>query len=294
MLGSLRMLPRIVTVLCASCVLALGCGDSEGAGGSADASGLVDACEAYCQASLSQPCGEMVLTVEQCQQQCQSAPLQTQGFCEEEAAAAFECSAEGGFTCTSYDSDGDGVEDTSVPTPNAPCAEQQQAYATCESTAGCDRMCAEADAQGCGDGCLARCEGRMAELDQAGLGCGLYYNGYANCSALVGLSCEGGAPAPDELCLDALFQAGECANPDLASDDLCPIYCFAAEEIGCSSDCSADCASREADPTCGAAWVDLLDCVTFFGDATCDAGVLLPTADGICSSERDAYQACAG
>ena len=38
----------------------------------------------------------------------------------------------------------------------------------------------------------------------------------------------------------------------------------------------------------------MLDCITFFGDASCEGDLLIASADGICSSERDTYKSCAG
>lgn len=267
-----------------------GCGDDTDDGGNPDA--LVSACESYCEAGLAQPCGENQATESQCKAQCAFLPTQTKGFCENEAAATFECAAEGGFTCMGIDTDGDGVDDTQTPVPNDQCVTQAQAYATCESTAGCGRFCASADDEGCGGGCLEACEGRQAEIEAQTANCGFAYNSYASCGGLLGVQCDGGDARPGDDCLDAAFTVGECLNPD--APDLCPSYCFGAEEIGCTSDCATVCAANLADPTCGSQWNSLLDCVTFFGDASCQNGLVLPTSDGICSSERDAYQSCTG
>lgn len=272
------------------------CGDSgddgEGGSGAGSSSGLISACEDYCSAALAQPCGENQLTVEQCQSQCGFLPTQLKGICETENAAAFECLAEAGFTCTGYDTDGDEVEDTFTPVANATCLEEQQAYATCETTAGCKRFCITAEDAGCGEGCLERCESKRAEVEAASATCGIYYSSYVSCGSSAGITCDGGTPRPNDFCIDSAFNVGDCVNPD-ATDD-CPAYCFGAEEIGCMPGCDAECASRLADATCGQAWASLLDCVTFFGDATCENDVVMPTADGICSSEREAYLACGG
>lgn len=251
---------------------------------------VTEACEAYCTAALTEPCGDTQLTVTQCKAQCSYYADQLLGVCEAETKAVFECVSAGGFECTGYDTDGDGADDTFVPTPKDQCLTEQQAQVTCESAAGCKRYCKVAGDEGCGDGCLEACEARAAELDTDAGMCSYGYQTFVGCGARLGVTCTAGKPAPSAECIDAAFSTGECLTPD----DLCGAYCFAAGEIGCGSDCAAGCAARSEDTTCGSQWAGVLDCISFFGAAACEAGVLVPTADGICSSERDSYLQCAG
>jgi hypothetical protein len=53
----------------------------------------------------------------------------------------------------------------------------------------------------------------------------------------------------------------------------------------------ADCAAKAADPTCGSAWNEVMDCGLFFGDAACteDMGLM---ANSICDSEAQTYATC--
>lgn len=278
--------------------LLVGCGDDSGAGGGS-ASDLEAACEDYCAAAFGFQCGDQLLTVDQCQSQCGFLSTQTQGFCESEAAAAYQCLADGGFQCTGFDTDGDGTEDTFTPTPKSTCLSEQQAQATCESEAGCDRFCATAEEEGCGGpSCVSACDAKRDELAALAEGgsCGFTYGGFVSCGSIFGVTCEGGTAVPSIECVDQAFSVGECIQEASGEPtDLCTSYCFAAEAYACGgSGCDETCAANTADPTCGTAWTDMLDCISFFGDAACEGGALMASADGICSSERDAYQSCSG
>jgi hypothetical protein len=260
------------------------CGDDTGAGGGS-ASELEAACEDFCAAAFGIQCGYLA--------------TQTKGFCEAEAASAYQCLANGGFECTGFDSDGDGTEDTFTPTPKSACISEQQAQLTCESEAGCDRFCATADEAGCGGAtCVTACETKRDELAALGDsgGCGFAYGSFLSCGAVFGATCEAGTAVPSMDCIDQAFSVGECVQEASGEPgNLCASYCFGAEVYACgASDCDASCAANAADASCGAAWSDMLDCVTFFGDAACEGGMLIASADGICSSEREAYKACAG
>lgn len=281
-------------------LLSIGCGDDSGAGGGASASELESACEDYCAAALGFQCGDQTLSVEQCQSQCGFLTTQTKGFCEAEAATAYQCLADGGFECVGYDTDGDGKEDTYTPTPKSTCISEQQAQLTCESEAGCDRFCATAEDAGCGgSACVTACEAKRDELDAVGDtgNCGYTYNAFLSCGSIFGATCEGGAAVPAIECIDQAFSVGQCIQDASGepSDDLCASYCFGAEAYACgASGCEETCAANVADATCGTAWNNMLDCITFFGDATCEGGIVIASADGICSGERDAYKSCAG
>lgn len=253
---------------------------------------MIEGCKAYCAAALAQKCGDGLLTVEQCQAQCTFLPTQTKGFCEAEAGALYQCTADGGFTCLGIDTDGDGKDDQFTPAPKNTCLPETQAQFDCEQNAGCGRFCAAADEAGCGSGCLDACEAKKAQYEMGVDGsCALQYNSFVNCGGQLGVVCEGAAPRPDDFCVDQAFQVAEC----VAGTDACAIYCTGADLLACgSSNCVSDCTAKNADPTCGTQWASVLDCLTFFGDGACEAGKLVPATEGICSGDRDAYLMCAG
>ena len=279
--------------------LLAGCGDDTGSGGGSSASDLEAACEDYCAAAFGIECGDMILTVDQCKSQCGFIETQTKGFCEAELATAYQCLADGGFECTGFDTDGDGTDDSFIPAPKATCLSEQQAQAQCEADAGCDRFCAAADDDGCGGpACVSACEAKRDELAALGDtgGCGYAYGSFVSCGATLGVTCEASGAVPAVECIDQAFSVGECIQ-EASGDpsDLCAGYCFASEAYACgASGCAASCADATTDPTCGSAWSDMLDCISFFGDAVCEGNLLIASADGICSSERDAYKTCAG
>ena len=209
-------------------MLSAACGDDTGTGGGS-ASNLESACEDYCAAAFGIQCGEQLLSVDQCQSQCGYLTTQTQGFCEQEAADAYQCLADGGFDCTGFDTDGDGTEDTFTPTPKSTCLNEQQAQITCESEAGCDRFCATADDAGCGGAaCVSACEAKRDELTAIGEngGCGFAYGGFVSCGSLFGATCEGGTAVPSMQCIDQAFSVGECIQQASGDpEDLCAGYC---------------------------------------------------------------------
>jgi hypothetical protein len=93
------------------------------------------------------------------------------------------------------------------------------------------------------------------------------------------------------VCAYSVMTVAECIGDE--STNMCDGWCWAADRLGCGGDdCAADCQANQEDAACGVEWLDLLDCVLFFGDAECsDAGLI---GNGICDSEMTAYQACSG
>lgn len=272
------------------------CGDDSGSGGGANADALIEGCQAYCDAALTEKCGDFPLTVNQCKAQCDFLPNQTKGFCETEAGAVYQCQADGGFTCTGFDTDGDGMDDTFQPVPNSTCIAEQQAYLDCENTAGCKRFCAAAEEEGCGSAsCVDDCETKKAgyEMGADGMSCALQYNAYVNCGGQLGVVCDGSTPRPQEFCVDQAFSVAECVAGSNA--DACTVYCTGADILACgSADCASTCSANAADAACGSNWNSMIDCLSFFGDGACEAGMFLPTADGICSSDRTSWESCKG
>lgn len=265
-----------------------GKGGSSGGGTGGSVSGNTDElldliethCEADCDAQYALDCAPQNSNALVCETSCVAATAQVGDFCLVEYAALVECKAAGGYSCV-----------TEYPYPNSTCASQQLAFSECTRDIGCKRYCAKSVEEACTDAslddCIAACLEEEAALPDD---CEHYFDGIPYCQAtMTGTTCVDGRLSTPEACAYSVMSVAECLTDE--SSDLCEGFCWAADRLNCGGeDCAADCAAKSADETCGAAYVDMLDCAMFFGDAACVDGTFM--ANGICDSEAQTYATC--
>jgi hypothetical protein len=108
-----------------------------------------------------------------------------------------------------------------------------------------------------------------------------------------GAECVDGELKTPMACASTVMRVAECIFDDSTEPepDMCEAWCWAANELGCGgADCATECANRSTDATCGMAWIEVLDCGLFFGDAACADGFLAGTS--ICDSYMTTYTTC--
>ena len=237
-------------------------------------------CEADCAAQYALDCAPANSNALVCETSCVAATAQVGDFCLVEYAALVECRAAGGYECLQE-----------YPYPRATCAGEQLAFSECTVDIGCKRYCARSIEEGCTDAALDDCivvclEEKSALPDD----CERYYDGVPYCEATTtATTCVDGKLTTPEVCSYSVMSVAECLTEE--STDLCEGFCWAADRLNCGGDdCAADCAAKSADETCGAAYVDMLDCAMFFGDAACVDGTF--SGNGICDSEAQTYATC--
>jgi hypothetical protein len=263
-------------------------GSSTGKGGSVgsmagNSADLLDeigeACEVDCDAQFAVECAPQNSNTLTCQLSCAASTAQVGDFCLAEYRDYVECRGAGGYDC---------VND--YPYQRSTCAAQQAAFTACSQHIGCKRYCKKAIDEGCIDDDLESCIESCIEDDE-GLpeGCSYYHESIAYCQATSQTVCiENGLSTP-AACSYQVLSVAECVSDE--SDDLCAGWCWAANKLGCGGeDCAAECAEKSTDATCGQAFVELLDCGLFFGDAACETDAF--NANGICASEVEQYQTC--
>jgi hypothetical protein len=263
-----------------------GGGSGSGTGGSASGNtdellDIIEAhCEADCDAQYALDCAPVNSNRLVCETSCVSATAQVGDFCLVEYAALVECRSQGGYEC---------LQD--YPYSRSTCAGESLAFSECARDIGCKRYCDRLVDEQCGDAsfddCLTQCFEEEAALP---VDCQPYYDGVPYCQATMATAtCVDGKLSTPEACSYSVMSVAECIGED--ATNYCDGFCWAADRLGCGGeDCAADCAAKSADETCGAAWLDMLDCAMFFGDAACVDGVFM--GNSICDSEAQAYATC--
>lgn len=253
-------------------------GTGAGGGGNPGLDEVEAACEADCEAQFATECPPTNQNVLTCKLNCAVATVQLGDFCLGEYTDVIRCRADGGYDCLN-----------DYPTPRSTCAVENAAYAECTTDLGCKRYCADAVDAGCGgasfDACLDAC---LAEKAAAPEYCGIYIDQVRLCEAQSGLECVGGQPMTTGDCTYAITNVGDCLFDE--TEDPCQGYCYVADELACGTDCTTDCASRIADPTCGQAFASLVDCELRHGDFECADGRLIGI--DICDHENMQYEMC--
>jgi hypothetical protein len=265
-----------------------GKGGSSGSGTGGSASGNTDElldvienhCEADCDAQFALDCAPANSNALVCETSCVATTAQLGDFCLVEYAALVECRAAGGYSCVQE-----------YPYPNSTCASQQLAFSECTRDIGCKRYCAKSVEDACTGASLEECiEACFAEEAALPDDCERYFDGVPYCQAtMTGTTCADGELSTPEGCAYSVMSVAECLTEE--STDLCEGFCWAANRLGCGGDdCASDCAAKSADATCGTAYVDMLDCAMFFGDAACVDGAFM--GNSICDSEAQTYATC--
>jgi hypothetical protein len=271
---------RIYLLMWVPCLgLFAACGDDESDPGK----NLEAACEAYCEASLSEPCGQ--ITLEQCKAAC---PLleeqleQTFGGCVSEYAALFDCGSELEFTC---------MNGQPIPTGTG-CVSEAQALATCIDEASENRECkayckALADG-GCAGGTESACVDKC--VADTGGDCGYTLEDYYRCvTSFSGESvCDGATPRKPTECRRDYIDFLACNG----QQDQCATHCAIVNDFdGCASaNCESDCAMKiDTSQPCYSEYERLIECGDEYG-WTCGTE---PTADGpSCSYDQEQYDNC--
>lgn len=270
-------------------------GSSSGTGGSTSGKGgsssqpsgnteelldqIEDECEKDCDAQYALECAPANGNTLTCQLSCAAQTAQLGDFCLAEYRDYVACRAEGGYECVQ-----------TTPYPQATCAGEQLAFSQCAQHIGCKRYCAKTIEQSCTtadlDTCVESCIAEAADLPER---CSYYGETLHYCQATSTAECAGEGLTTPAACASTVLHIAECVSDE--AEDLCAGWCWAADRLGCGGDdCAADCADKQADETCGAAWTDLIDCGLFFGDAGCDVEDF--NANGICDSEVSTYRTC--
>lgn len=259
-----------------------GSGAGSASGGGSDTAGLdavEEACEADCEAQFATECAPTNHNVLTCKLNCASITVQLGDFCLGEYTDWVQCRADGGYDCVN-----------GYPTPKSTCAAEQAAHYECTKDLGCKRLCDDAVEAGCGgasfDTCLTACLDEHAALPEY---CALQADGVALCKAQGGIECVDGQPTTSADCTYVIVNVGDCIADE--NDDDCQGWCYVADELACAGgNCTADCESRRADPTCGPAFQSLMSCGLLHGDLACTEGGL--QGIDICDSEAMQYEMC--
>lgn len=263
-----------------------GTSSSGGSGGSSSSTTdeLLDVieghCEADCDAQYALDCAPLSSNRLVCETSCVASTAQVGDFCLAEYASLVECRAAGGYECVQE-----------YPYPRSNCASETLAFSECTRNIGCKRYCARSIDEACTDAslddCIASCLEEQAALPD---GCEPYFDGVPYCQATsAAATCVDGELSTPEACSYSVMSVAECLAEDSA--DLCGGFCWAADRLGCGGeDCAGDCAANSADEKCGTAYLDMLDCAMFFGDAACVDGMF--NGNGICDTEAQTYAAC--
>jgi hypothetical protein len=238
-----------------------------------------EACEVDCDAQFALECAPVNQNTLTCKANCAAQTGQLGDFCLVEYAALVECRGEGGYECV-----------TTTPYPNATCASEQLAFQTCTMDLGCKRACDKSVDEGCTSQSLDECiEACITGGDELPMDCSYYTNSIEFCKVNGDAVCVDGELKTPMSCARTVLDIADCVADEAM--DMCDGWCWAANELGCGGeDCATECANRVADPTCGSAWNEVLDCGLLFGDAGCVDGFL--AANDICDSEMTTYTTC--
>ena len=240
---------------------------------------IEEACDADCAEQYALDCTPPNTNELTCRSQCAAQTGQLGDFCLAEYAAVVECRAEGGYECL-----------TTYPSPRATCGSEQLALRECMANLGCKRSCQKSVEDSCTslslDDCIDACIAKGEDLPTS---CVYSWDSIAMCKVQAGATCADGELTTPATCAHNVMYLAECISDE--SMDMCDGWCFAANTLGCGGDdCAADCAARAADPTCGTAFNDMLDCALFFDDAACSGDMLLGNSS--CESDATAYTTC--
>lgn len=233
------------------------------------------ACLDYCDAQASAGCEQVTIPLDQCRAACDQYEAQLGGVCIAEYAASFECAAAAGFEC---------FMGFPIPAGGA-CTSEALAMSSCLDSAGCTSYCEEALASGCATdmaSCEMMCQAEREAYEESF--CDFEYDDLLTCWGQSGVECVDGQAAVGS-CGEEVLEVGDC----LAWDDVCMGYCWASDRFGCSDNCSEECTTNIADPSCGRDYEDLIECVVRDYEASCVDGQLFAS---FCDYEREQYQSC--
>lgn len=239
--------------------------------------GIEQACEDDCEAQFALDCAPPNSNELTCKLQCASTTAYLGDFCLGEYEDLVRCRADGGYAC---------IND--YPQPLATCVVQSGAYYECTTDLGCKRHCATSVDSGCVDDfgdCFDACVAYQESLADS---CQYRFNSLAHCEGVYGDMCSGDELVTPESCQYTVLDIAECMWDE--GRDVCESWCWGAQKMGCGDACETQCRTNAEHATCGAAFVEMIDCAFLYGDAVCQDGELI--ANDSCDYDTMAWQSC--